>query len=141
MAWNQERYNQGVIDGIADTEARLEGGDGPPPMEDLSDSQYSSEYGLGYVQGVVRALTDAGRQVDAAKYYLAYDMDAQYWKAVQKAEESDDYVWILDPEVPKVVGLVRRGTNSAMIVVYLDQGVNGNPDWESNDDILSYVQR
>ncbi|KYH43241.1 hypothetical protein [Branchiibius sp. NY16-3462-2] len=42
-------------------------------------------------------------------------------RKVEDFEQTHDYMWIFDPDVDNVVGLVKRGTNRAEVVVYLDR--------------------
>lgn len=48
--------------------------------------------------------------------------NADGWVVANAARlvESGAAVWIFDPEVPGVVGLVRPGTRRALVVVYVD---------------------
>ncbi len=50
-------------------------------------------------------------------------------KRARKLVEAGTHGWAWDPQVDGVVGLLRRGTNRADIVVYLD-----DDDFETSDD-------
>jgi hypothetical protein len=51
----------------------------------------------------------------------------------ERAVADGTHEWVWDPEVREVVGLIRKGTNRADIVIYLD-ALDGEGDFEVSDE-------
>jgi len=68
-------------------------------------------------------------EIEQAKQLLKEEARDSVMDAANGLETMGDAEWVLDPEVAGVVGLVKPGTRTAFIVVYLN-----DRDFETSDD-------